>query len=841
MLLPRQHDRHLIRALPLLAAALLLGVPGPPPLAAEVTVQQRTVGPTPQPGGAGRILGSVVDAEDAALPAVAVTLRQAVDSSLVTGVVTDEAGRFRFEELPAGDYLLHVGRIGFVSRTSEVISLSMETPMVDLGSIRLVVAAVALDGVEALVDRPSVVVEADRTVYDVRQMPVAGAGAATDVLRSVPELEVDVDDNVRTRGNQPAAIHLNGRPLPIRGEQLTTFLRQLPGDRIDRIEVLPNPSARHDPEGMGGIVNIVLRDDVEIGLSGSINLTASSRGRQALGGRFNVQRGSLTLFSGVGINRMQMDSESWSLRTNLVTNPVTLTEQASLMDNTSRGWNADWTAEWALGEGNTLWSNAYLFNSGGGGRTSTNYGISDAAENLRESYDREMERDSDSGNYNLQGGFRRVLDPRREEFSVDARYSTGANDGLNTSARLFHVMGGEPVDLPTELTLNDVASGTGNLSIQADYFRPVFGDGRLEVGYRAWQRDQDNDNLLRIFETLTAPDPFEHTRSGYDYTERFHSLYTTLALTRGRLRAQGGLRGEFSATTFDSRIMEEKFERDYRSLFPSGNVAFEVRPGRTVRVLYARRISRPPPFYLDPFVPSTDPLNVFRGNPALEPSHARTWTLDLTVNGQRGTLRMAPYHTHSTDVWERIRTVDEAGVSTSRWENTATSRTVGTNVTVSLRPMGRFSGSTNFAVYRESRDGSNIRADLTGSAMMWRVGGNLGIRLQETLTAQVMANRFPMQSVLQGRASAYTFMQVALRRQVLDNRGNVSLMVSDPFNMNRFDSSVQDPTFTMLSRSSNPSRMISLGFTVNLGQTPQRQSRPSGGPEAGGGETIRVP
>jgi len=825
------------RSAPLLAAALLLG----PPLEAEARVQDRAGGAGPGAGGPGRILGSVVDAEDSPLQTVAVTLRQAGDSALVTGVLTDAAGQFRFEQLPVGEYLLHVGRIGFLSRSSEVIALTLETPTVDLGSIRLSVAAVALDGVEALVDRPSVVVEADRTVYDVRQMPVAGAGAATDVLRSVPELEVDVDDNVRTRGNQPAAIHLNGRPLPIRGEQLTTFLRQLPGDRIDRIEVLPNPSARHDPEGMGGIVNIVLREDVEIGLSGSLNVTASSRGRQALGGRFNVQRGRLTLFSGAGINRMQMDSESWSLRTNLVTNPVTLIEQASLGDNRSRGWNADWTAEWALREGMTLWSNAYLFHSGGGGSNWTSYGISDDAENVRERYDRDMDRDSDSGNYNLQGGFRKVMDPRREEFSVDARFSTGGNDGLNRSSRLFHVMAGQPVDLPTELTLNDLASGNGNLSIQADYFRPAFGDGRVDVGYRAWQRDQDNDNLLRIFETLTAPEPFELTRSGYEYTERFHSLYATLAVTRGRLRGQGGLRGEFSSTTFDSRVMEERFDRDYRSLFPSANVAFEMRPGRTLRVLYARRISRPPPFYLDPFVPSTDPLNVFLGNPELEPSHSRTWTLDLTVNGQRGTLRLAPYHTHSTDVWERIRTVDDEGVSTSRWENTATSSTVGTNVTLSLRPVGRLSGSTNFGVYRETRDGSNIRADLTGSATMWRIGGSLGIRLQESLTAQVMANRFPMQSVLQGRASAYTHMQVALRRQVFENRGNISLMVSDPFNMNRFDSSVQDPTFTMLTRSNNPSRMISLGFTVNLGQTPQRQSRPSGGPDAGGGETIRVP
>ncbi len=827
------------------ALLLLLALAGLPPLAAEAQQPPRAPAAAPSgapaAGGPGRILGTVAGPDEQPLGTVGVTLRAASDSSVVTGVLTDPAGRFRIEGLPEGSYLLHVARIGYVSRSSETIELTGAAPEVNLGTIVLQISAVAVDGVEGLADRPAVVIEADRTVYDVRSLPVAGAGTTTDVLRSIPELEVDVEDRVRTRGNQPAAIHLNGRPLPLRGDELAAFLRQLPGDQLERIEVLPNPSARHDPDGLGGIVNIVLREDVEIGLSGSVNVNASSRGRQAVGGRFNVQRGNLTLFSGASVNRMRMESESWSLRTNLITDPVTRIEQSSAMNNRGNGWNANWTAEYTVREGHVLWSNAFLFANTHGGPSSTAYAIRGEGEGDRERYDRELTRDGDMTNYNVQGGWKWIREPRREELSLDARRTTGGGDTFTRDARLFHILAGEPIDRPIELTLHDIESSNGNLSLQADYFRPVAGDGRLDVGYRAWWRDQDSRNLFEIFDTPQAEDPSTSRLTGYTFDEVFHSVYSTLALTRGPLRAQVGVRGEFATTEFRSRVVDETFEHTYRNLFPSANLSWEVRPQRILRLQFNRRISRPPAGYLDPFVPSTDPLNVFVGNPELDPATSETWTLDLSVQGNRGTLRMAPYATLSDGLWERIRTVDTEGVSTSRWENTANARQIGTNATLSLRPMGRLSGSANLGVYHEKRDGSNIRPGLENGAWMWRINGNVGVRLDDQSTVQVMASRFPMQAVLQGSASAYTFVSMSARRQIMDRRGSLSLSVSDPFNMNRFDSTVQDPTFLLESRSSNPSRMISLGFTLNLGQAPQQQSRPSSGPDGGGGETIRVP
>ncbi|MGH7578431.1 MAG: carboxypeptidase regulatory-like domain-containing protein [Longimicrobiales bacterium] len=260
---------------------------------------QRRGGPGGE--GPGRISGRVTDGEGQALSGVGVTIQSASDSAVVTEVATETSGAFRIDGLPLGSYTLGVSLIGYRRRNSEVIELNEEQPEVDLGEIVLEVAPVELDAVEADAERSAMVVEADRTVYNTDAMPAA-EGTAIDVLRAVPELEIDVEDNVKLRGNQSVQIHMNGRPAPLQGEQLANFLRQLPGDQIDRVEVMPNPSAKHDPEGSGGIVNIVLKEDLNLGLSGSVSANASTRNRQYFNGRLNYQRGRLTMFTGAGVS-----------------------------------------------------------------------------------------------------------------------------------------------------------------------------------------------------------------------------------------------------------------------------------------------------------------------------------------------------------------------------------------------------------------------------------------------------------------------------------------------------------------------------------------------------------
>lgn len=794
----------------------------------------------PQIAGPGRISGTVVDPESSPLANVAITLRTAADSAVITGVMTDSQGRFTLESLPLGEYRIRVSFIGFRPRESETITLSAGSPAVDLGRIALEVSAVELDAVVAAAERSGVVIEPDRTVYATASMPVADAGTGVDVLRAVPELEVDVENNVKLRGNRPVAVHINGRPAPLRGEQLANFLEQLPGNRIERVEVMPNPSARHDPEGLGGIVNIVLKDDLDLGLSGSLSAHASTRNRQFLNGRLNYQRGRLTLFAGGGLNRYDVEFSSYDRRENLLAEPVTIIEQSSTRDNRSRGWNLDWTAELKVGRQATLWSNAWMYSSTAGGGGVTDYGIFDNGNVELDRYDRASDESQGWHSYNLGAGFKQVFEQQKRELTVDARWTDGGHESRMYMTRHMYVQDGARVTLPDEVRDNDQDVGDGQLSLQADYFTPLFG-GRLDIGYKAWRREQSGDNRMLVFATPEDEDPANSIFTGFEFEEIFHSLYWTWGRTFGEIGIQGGLRAERAETEFHSLVTGDEFDRPYNTLFPSANVSWTPKPGRTIRLLYSKRISRPHPYYLDPAIPVTDPLNIYMGNPDLRPSYTQSITLDGTITGKYGTLRIAPYYRYSTDVWERIRTVDEDGVATTRWENAASSKAYGSSFTISLPPSGRVTGSTSFSVYRDERDGTNIAGQQRRAAFLWSLGGNLGMKLRESLTSQIYANYFPEQSILQGRASGYLFTSISLRQQLFDNKGSISLSISDPLDLYSYDSTTRDATHVQVSRSSYTSRMVSVGITFSFGKPPEQQSRRTApDQQQEQGETIRV-
>ena len=789
--------------------------------------------------GPGRIGGKVVDAEGKPLAAVAITIRSAADSAIVTGVLTDKDGGFRIDGLPAGRYIARVSLIGYKPRSSEVIELNAQKPLQELGVVKLEVAAVQLNAVEAVTEKSqAVVIEADKTTYNTKSMPAA-AGSTIDVLRAVPEIEVDVNNNVKLRGNQAVALHINGRPAPLRGEQLANFLQQLPGNRVKSVEVMPNPSAKHDPEGMGGIVNLVLKDDLDLGLSGSLSANASTRNYQYANARLNYQKGRLTLFTGLGGNLSRNESRNWDFRTNLVTNPVSSIEQNSEHDNSGRGFNLDWTAELKVGKQAHVWSNAWGFWNTSENEGLLAYGILDAAKVVRDRYDRVQLGEWSYGNFDVGLGFKQIFVPQKQELTINGNFSHNDNTNNSELTKLFIMAAGLPVDRPVELTYNDVISGGGYRSVQADYFRPVLGKARIDVGYRLALRESDNDNALRIFESESATSPREAQRAAYDFDETFNSIYTTLGGPIGKFTAQIGLRAELVNMHFDSRTSEHEFDKEYNTLFPSLNVAYNFKPGRAIRLLYSKRIGRPSIYYLNPNVPSTDPLNITVGNPDLRPSYTQSFSMDFSYTGSKGTVRVAPYFRRSDDLPERIRTVNAQGVAINRYENVASAQQYGSSLTLSIRSTGKLSGSLNFNAYRDERDGSNISTGLRRSAFMWSGGGNIGYKVTPTLTAQAYGNYFPSQQILQGRASGFGHMSLGMRQQLWGTKGSLSLNLNDPLNLQKYNSDTRDVTYIQRSRSSYTSRVASLGITYNFGKPPQQQSRRTGdGGDAG--ETIRV-
>jgi outer membrane receptor protein involved in Fe transport len=303
----------------------------------------------------------------------------------------------------------------------------------------------------------------------------------------------------------------------------------------------------------------------------------------------------------------------------------------------------------------------------------------------------------------------------------------------------------------------------------------------------------------------------------------FHSGYLTLGSTFGRLSVQAGARAEAARTTFDVRSTGQRFEHDYRSLFPSGNAAWDFGKGRSVRATYSKRIERPSAWYLNPDVPANDSLNVTVGNPYLGPKYTHSYSLDASWNGSRGSLRLSPYLRHTIGNWDMIATVDPNGVATGTWRNASSVRVFGASVTGSLRQTGRLGGTLNVGVSREHHDAGNLseqfRRDVTG----WSASGNLTFKATGTLDVQGYLRYSPPRVLAQGRSSAYKFLQLSA-----PEAGRTGVAEPDgqrPLPVGRYWSNTGDSSYSQTSTSRNRMRSVSGSLTWTWGKAPEQKQR----------------
>ena len=786
------------------------------------------------------IVGTVQDSSSRPLLGAAVTIRTDKDSALVTGTLTDASGKFRIEGLAHGTYNVRVAYLGYAAAERSV-TLSPQALVANLGSVTLAMDAIAVEGVTAEALRSSVTVGVDRNIYTAKNMPAASGGTATDLLRNVPELDVDIDGNVKLQGSEGVAVHVNGRPSPMRGEALKNFLQMLPADRVERIEVVPNPSAKYDPEGIAGIVNIVLKDNLDLGLSGSFGMSADSRGRHGTNGSLNYQKGKLTLFGNSALHLNRSSTHMEDLRQNLLATPNTHFQM--IADNEQRGhfvW-FDGSAEYKLSNLSTLFASAR------GNVADTDitglqrYGILDEIMNPLSRWNFDNDRNFAWGNNDAAFGLRRVVKPQQNELTLELRRNGNLQGHNQNYIKQFLTPGGIPAETSNELGLTDNDTDVVEYSAKADYIRPLTAKLKLDAGYKGAQKATDYDNQLRRF-SGTSETPFDIQSSVYEYGEVYHQAYALLSRDFGKFGVQAGARGEIANTEF-SLPTGENFDNTYTNLFPSLNISFKSSESFSSRFSYSKRVERPQPSMLNPGTPSPDSLNRFVGNPELKPKYTHSLTLDLTRMGAWGMAKLAPYYRETVDNWDYFKIVDEAGVSTLTWLNTNSIKTYGTNATLSLRKGATANGFISLNAYKFERDAANLpSAAYSSDGFRWDFSANASATVRKGTMVQMFARYQAPQDMPQGRISSSVFSNIGLRHQFLNNKASINIGITDPFDVFEFKFETNDATHVQKSNNKVSIRSLRLGMNYNFGKPPKPTVRTDDGqqqPADGGTPAIR--
>ncbi len=790
---------------------------------------------TPRRGGAdagpqGTITGTVTDsASGEALARASVALRSAADSSLVTGAITERDGSFSINGVRPGRYYARVSFVGYTTRVVPDITVTPSASTVELGKITMTPATTGGDEVTVNARREFMTMAIDRTIYKTGDLQVASGGTTMDVLRNIPAIDVDANDNISLKGSQNVVIQINGRPSMVTGAMLATFLRGLPADAVERVEVIPNPSAKYDPDGMSGIINIVLKQNTDRGTSGGVTGSIGTHDNYSIGGNVSYGSGPWSLFANYGFNYSDRNTDGSYTRKLLTPGPIPFLEGNSGDHSIVRGHVVNANVDYALSKAHmvslAVMSNARI--SGTNGLTGTSE--RDTAMVLTRRYNRSSAGDGDGSGADLRLDYKWTIQPSRQELTAEVRYNTEKNANANGSVNQDIAVDGSPANQTParQNTRDDFKSRV--VTLQADYTQPVGDQGRIEAGYKSDLEVINNGFYSENFDYssgLFRPDASANNTSEYD--RNIHAAYLTYGHELGRFSAQAGVRAEQALTTFTLGNTGDAFRTDYFSLFPSAFVMYKPDDAWQFKASYSRRINRPMTMLLNPFSSTDDPNFRRSGNPNLKPEYTDAYELTASIFGDRATLTTTGFYRRTTDVMRRYGFTDTAGVTTVTWTNFNTNETYGADLTGTLKIGDWFSGFAYVSAYQNVTNAGNVDTTFNNNAFQWsfRVNGTftpmLGTDLQITYFLKPAAN-------MEGaRLGAFTMTDVSLTQRLLEGRARIGVRVSDPFNVQKFSITRVDESTDLYFYRKWTSRTLALTFSYTFG-TPDRTRRNQGG------------
>jgi outer membrane receptor protein involved in Fe transport len=799
-----------MRSTSILLSVLLFG--------AATSTPAQSVGATRAAGGTGEIRGRLVHTgTDHAISAGSITVRRIPHSSFAGGALPRGDGSFQVDGLAPGRYSVRVRALGYAPLSRSDVVITGEKSVADLGALSLSIVATTLEGQNVTAEREEVALAPDRNSYSTKNMTTASGGTAIDVLRNVPSVEVDGSNKVSLRGNENVVVQINGRASPLKGEQLGNFLAQLPASTVKNVEVATNPSAKNDPEGTAGIINIVLNQEAEVGLSGGVTAGTGTTGMANLSGNVGRQAGPFTFFVSGSFYRDSRNMSGAVSRSNLGSLIPAFVETSSGGVQQPKSGGLTLRSEYRFTNRDALSFDAFAYRGRWASENSLYYTDLDPSRvviGLFDQFNDQLSRNF-SQDYTL--AFRRTGSPQATTFSSELRFSR--NDNTNNT-ELFGVLLQHDASTPTAFPReHDTSVGAyPSWNWQTDYTHP-FGTGtKLESGFKGTWRSTTNDFTAAYYDSAAASYiPSAARATSFDYHEEIGAGYAVLSQQVSKLRAQAGLRLEEASTRLNLPTSSLHFDNQYGSAFPSAILSYNFTEMRQAKLSYSRRISRPNPWQLSPVEYRQDTRNVFHGNPNLRPEYTDALELGLQEARAWGSIQLNPYFRKTAHAVRYIQMVDTSGVSVGTYDNVASTTALGTdlNINVHSGPLTIFGGGS---AYRYKSDASNLAGNLSANSLVWSARSNITWKFSQLADAQLFANYRAPYATEGGSQTAFVFMNVATRYKLWGDQGNISLRVADPFNLMKFGYRTANGQVIERSERRFGQRGVFITVTRNFGQ-----------------------
>jgi outer membrane receptor protein involved in Fe transport len=738
------------------------------------------------------------------------------DSSIVTGTVTDEFGKFRLEKVPFGKFYMLANFIGYNKTTLSDIMISPKVKSLDLGIIYLDPAYTSLEGIEITADKERIEYKIDKKIVNVSQDLMASGSSAIAVLENVPSVNVDIEGNVSLRGTSNFTVLIDGRPSVLTGSDA---LQQIPASSIDHIEIITNPSAKYDPDGTGGIINVIMKKQKSPGISGIANLSIGTKNKYRGDILLNYRTKNFNLFGGLDGNYNQFGMKGETNYETYFDDSISYRDSEMNGKMLRMGYGIKAGIDYYVNENSTL-----TFSGKYGG-----YGFDRDGTSSRHIYTDPVGFDEYSqsntimdrgGNYyDLNMNYVVKFDNKGHQLEALAFYSnrTG-NDTEEQKDYLTDPYWNINYDsLPASIrTTEDEVSD--DIRLKLDYTKPIGKEGKIEAGYQS-RMEFENEKFL--FQDYNYPsgewiDNDLYT-SEADFIDNIHAAYGIFSNTWKTLGYQLGIRGEYTDRMIDNEASPEVYTLNRFDFFPSAHASKQFKNDHQLTASYSRRIERPDGRQLDPFPQYMDPYNIRVGNPELEPEYINSMELNYQKRIKSSFVSAEGYYRINTNKITNIKILQDDGIFLHTFQNLNKDYSLGTELMGNVDIAKWFNVNASINIFDYRLVGNVEGEDVDKNSTNWNGKLNITMKFKYDIRAQISGIYQGKTVTAQGTQEGYPMLNMAVKKDFFEKKFSATLSVRDLLMTAKRESTSSGSDFYSYDsfKRESPILTLDLSYTIN--------------------------
>ncbi|MEY2792213.1 MAG: hypothetical protein RJA76_205 [Bacteroidota bacterium] len=771
----------------------------------------------------GKINGTIVEeSNNSPIPFSSIRVYDGNSTKLITGGISNEKGYFSIE-INSGTYNLLIESIGFDAIQVKNISVSKEKNTINLGTQKAKASNQTLQEVTVKSQKSSMELALDKRSFNIGTDLANKGASAAEILGNLPSVQVDGEGGVRLRGSENVRILIDGKPSTLLGTNGSSGLSSLQGNMIDKVEIITNPSARYEAEGMAGIINIVLKKNQNQGFNAAYELNLGYP--ENFGGTaiLNYRKNKFNFFINYGLfyrrtpgrGEIYQEVKSVDGSTNYLqqhnSNNVT-----GLVNNIRGG------ADYYFNE-KTILTGSYIFRRTDVRRIS-DFHYEDSKRsvgNLFSITDRQQDEKEAEPNAEYALTFKKSFSKKGKEFSADLRYLDYWEKSDQLFTQVSKYADGSPFASNSKIQTSINDEFEHQWILQADYVNPISKDTKFETGLRTSFRDMINDYWVKEKDQNGNFNYIPGLQNLFDYKENITAAYAIIGNKATKFSYQFGLRGELTDIQTELQLTGEKNPRNYSNLFPSAHFTYSLNSDHSYQLSYSRRVRRPTYNDLSPFATFSDNRNFFSGNPNLNPQFTESFDLGKVRYYETGSFSSSIYYRYTTGKIERIRTVDANGFSRTFPQNIANEESMGAEFTGSKTFSKVWKADLSFNVFSAHINASNINQNFIANTNSWFVRHTSRLKIASKIDFQIRANYEAPQKTAQGTRGEMSWIDLSASQDIMKGNGTLTINLLDVFNSRIMRSETFGDGFYTKSNFQGRLRSINLTFNYRFKTTKQ--------------------